>query len=228
MIDVRTSYDIIVFETEECWIACVDSTEIGDLENAKFIREFSKFHDVIQITGSYKISFNFHDNKNIELVGICSSHGTHVSSIAAGYDPECESNCGVASGAKIVSLTIGDARLGSMETGTSLIRAIIKIMELCESGKRVDIVNMSYGEHSHWSNSGRVGELLSEVVNRYGVIWVASAGNHGPALSTIGTPPDVIQNILIGVGAYISPDMMQSEYILREKLPANVYTWTSR
>lgn len=69
---------------------------------------------------------------------------------------------------------------------------------------------------------------MSEVVNKYGVVWVASAGNHGPALCTVGTPPDIAQPSCIGVGAYVSPQMMEAEYAMREKLPANVYTWTSR
>ena len=61
---------------------------------------------------------------------------------------------GVAPNAKIVSMTIGDGRLGSMETGTGLVRAMMKVMELCRSGRQVDVINMSYGEHSHWSNTG--------------------------------------------------------------------------
>lgn len=100
---------------------------------------------------------------------------------------------------------------------------------------------------------------MMEIVNDYGVVWVASAGNHGlcqcflpyisvfclnihnlfktiisnpqnigPALCTIGTPPDISQPVCIGVGAYVSPEMMEAEYSLREKLPGNVYTWTSR
>lgn len=69
---------------------------------------------------------------------------------------------------------------------------------------------------------------MNEIVNDYGVVWIASAGNHGPALCTIGTPPDISQPSCISVGAYVSPDMMVAEYSLREKLPANVYTWTSR
>lgn len=69
---------------------------------------------------------------------------------------------------------------------------------------------------------------MNEIVNDYGVIWVASAGNHGPALCTIGTPPDISQPVCVSVGAYVSPEMMEAEYSLREKLPGNVYTWTSR
>ena len=57
---------------------------------------------------------------------------------------------------------------------------------------------MSYGEYSHWSNTGRVGDLMHEVINKYGVVWVASAGNNGPALCTVGTPPDIATNSVIG------------------------------
>lgn len=138
--DVKTSYDIVAFETtDEGWICCVDTSETGDLENAKYLREYSRFHEVVHIAGTLSVSFNFHDKENIELVGICSSHGTHVSSIAAGYNKEDPESCGIAVSAKIVSLTIGDSRLGSMETGTSLVRAIIKIMKLCEAGMKIDI-----------------------------------------------------------------------------------------
>lgn len=69
---------------------------------------------------------------------------------------------------------------------------------------------------------------MNEVVNKYGVVWVASAGNHGPALSTVGTPPDISQETIIGVGAYVSPEMMIAEYSMRQKLPGTPYTWSSR
>lgn len=105
---------------------------------------------------------------------LCIREGTHVSSIVgANHGPyNREELNGVAPGVKIVSLTIGDGRLGSMETGTAIIRALMKVMELCNAGQRVDLINMSYGEFSHWSNSGRIGEIINEVVNDYGVVMV--------------------------------------------------------
>ncbi|XP_055686753.1 tripeptidyl-peptidase 2 [Lutzomyia longipalpis] len=226
--EFKTTYDCILLATDKGWMAVIDTTETGDLENAIHIREYSGNYDVQVINDYLSISVNVHNDGDIlEIVGMCSSHGTHVSAIAAGYQPDNRELDGVAPGAKIVSLTIGDGRLGSMETGTAIVRAIIKVMELCDAGRRIDVINMSYGEHAHWSNAGRIGELMSEVVNKYGVVWVASAGNHGPALCTIGTPPDICQPCCVGVGAYVSPEMMEAEYVLRAKY-ADVYTWTSR
>lgn len=87
---------------------------------------------------------------------IPASHGTHVASIASANNSCKEGNevDGVAPNARIVSLTIGEGRLGSMETGTALVRAIIKVMELCNAGTKIDVINMSYGEHAHWANDG--------------------------------------------------------------------------
>ena len=39
---------------------------------------------------------------------------------------------------------------------------------------------------------------MTEVVSKHGVTWVVSAGNDGPALSTVGAPPDICQNVIIG------------------------------
>lgn len=39
---------------------------------------------------------------------------------------------------------------------------------------------------------------MNDVVDKHAVTWVASAGNHGPALCTIGAPPDISKTTIIG------------------------------
>ncbi|XP_076397926.1 tripeptidyl-peptidase 2 isoform X1 [Megachile rotundata] len=226
--DVGPTYDCVVFHDGQVWRACIDTSEEGNLEAGVFLGEYSMTREYAPLIpeDQLNVSINVHDDGNtLEIVSLCSSHGTHVASIAAAYFPDNPELNGVAPGAQIISLGVGDSRIGTMETGTAVVRAMIHVMKHKE---KIHVINMSYGEHAHWSNSGRIGELMNEVIDKYGVTWVASAGNLGPALCTIGTPPDINTNSVISVGAYVSPDMMVAEYSLREKMPGMSYTWSSR
>lgn len=227
-VDVGPTYDCVLFHDGEMWRACIDTSEEGDLEKGVFLGEYSRTHEYKPLTqeDQLNVSINVHDDGNVlEIVNVCSGHGTHVASIAAANFPDHSDLNGVAPGAQIISLTIGDGRIGTMETGTGIVRAMIKVMSYKE---KVHVINMSYGEHTNWCNSGRIGELMNEVIDKYGVTWVSSAGNLGPALCTVTTPPDICTSSIISVGAYVSPDMMLAEYSLREKMPGMPFTWSSR
>jgi len=231
--DLGFVYDCIVFHDGEIWRACLDTSECGDLESCHLLGEYSKTRDFVSVTPKHKMhySINVHEEGNVlEIVSVCSTHGTHVAAIAAANFPDAPERNGVAPGAQIISLCIGDSRVDTMETGSAIMRAMIHVMSnnLNGNNSKIDVINMSYGERAHFANAGRVGEVMSEVVDKYGVMWLCSAGNMGPALCTVGTPPNIAQPTIMGVGAYVSPEMQVAEYSLRQKVPGMPFTWSSR
>lgn len=70
--------------------------------------------------------------------------------ITAAHFPDDPDANGVAPGAQIISCKVGDSRLGSMETGTGLMRGLVAVLQ-----HKADIINMSYGEPTAYPNQGR-------------------------------------------------------------------------
>jgi hypothetical protein len=140
-------------------------------------------------------------------------------------DGSIHAHNGVAPGAQIVSLKIGDSRIGSMETGTGLVRACIEAVR-----QGCDIVNMSYGEAVSYEDYGYVIDLCNELVTKYNIMFISSAGNNGPALTTIGCPGGTSTHVM-SIGAYVPRSLMSVGYHLNEKDVQNIvdtnYTWSS-
>ena len=157
------------------------------------------------------------------IVTDAGSHGTHVAGIvAANFDDQPERN-GVAPGAQILACKIGDGRLGSAETGTGLVRALI-----AAKAAGCDLINLSYGEPFWRAEGGRVGQTFTDAVRKWNMPVFTSAGNSGPALSTLGAPGCL--SAPITVGAYVSPSMMADQYSMlpAEDVDATSYWFTSR
>ncbi|VDM80557.1 unnamed protein product [Strongylus vulgaris] len=162
-----------------------------DRENLACQVDFLKSMDKLEDKGPVADCIVWHDGNRLEICVPSGAHGTHVACIAAAYSPYDAGASGLAPGAQIVSMMIGDNRIDSMETGTALIRAFNLCVEM-----KVDIINMSFGEGSHFPASGRIIEEIQRVVYQHNVIFVASAGNSGPALTTVGSPGGTTPGVL--------------------------------
>jgi len=221
-------YDVVAWKVNDLdWRVVVDTSEQADTTQIKELGEYSKDQSFWNFGSENMMNYSVNvwkDGAIVEIVTNAGSHGTHVAGIVGAYFGENDVNNGVAPGCQIRGFKIGDSRLGSMETGTGLVRALIAAREL-----KVDIINLSYGEPAALPNSGRVAELINELVNDFGVIFVSSASNSGPCLTTVGSPGASTYSA-IAVGAVVTPVMTAEAYSMRDASSRALasYTWSSR
>ncbi|WBW72871.1 tripeptidyl-peptidase II Tpp2 [Schizosaccharomyces osmophilus] len=219
-------YDIVTFHDGEHWHVVVDASQSGDLTEQKPLRPFSVAQEWNTFGSKDLLSYGVHvyDNGNVtSLVAVSGTHGTHVGGIIGAHHPEKPDLNGAAPGCRLVSLMIGDGRLDSLETSHAFSRACTEIVK-----NEVDIINISFGEDAGVCDKGRVVELLrDELSGKRNVIIVSSAGNNGPAYTTVGAPGGTTTDV-ISVGAYVTGSMMQAQYSLLSNVRDTPYTWCSR
>ena len=121
--------------------AVIDTTETGDLCNLKPMHAYShqQEYGVFSDASLMSYSLNFYDENTLSINVVSGTHGTHVAGIIAAHHPQDPVLNGIAPGAQIVSMKIGDTRLGSMETSQSFFRAMNEAIRL-----GVDVINISY------------------------------------------------------------------------------------
>ena len=169
--DVGPIYDCVVYHDGSCWQALVDTSETGDLSNCTPMTDYhvNRQFKCSDPQSMMNYSVNIFDEGSILSINVdAGAHGSHVAGICAGYHPDREDLNGVAPGAQVISLKIGDSRLGSMESGPALTRAMIEAKRL-----GCDVINMSYGEACCVANQGRFIDLAKELVEKYNIIFVA-------------------------------------------------------
>ncbi|GLI68325.1 hypothetical protein VaNZ11_012720 [Volvox africanus] len=225
--------DCVVWYDGSNWRAALDTSQLHEpgsgrgaladfkpLTNYALERQYGTFSEL----DSCNFVLNMLDEgRTLSIVVDCGAHGTHVAGITAAHFPDDPGSNGIAPGAQIISCKIGDTRLGSMETGTGVVRGLIAARQ-----HGAHLINMSYGEPTSTPDLGRFISLATELVRNHNVIFVASAGNAGPALSTVGAPGGT-SSALFGVGAFVSPQLAAAGHSVLEAPPQGLqYNWSSR
>jgi tripeptidyl-peptidase-2 len=205
-------YDVVTYKDGGgTWRVCVDTSECGELASAALLAPYRLEQKYGTLDAVSLLNFGVEVLGEGARTAICvdaGAHGTHVAGIIGAHFPEQPELNGVAPGCQIIGFKIGDTRLGGMETGTALCRALAAALE-----RGVHVINLSFGEYANVDDYGRFTTMARQAVFKHGLIFITSAGNNGPALTTGGAPGT--SDCAIAVGAFASAAMMGPQYSLR-------------
>jgi subtilisin family serine protease len=132
------------------------------------------------------------------------SHGEGVASVMAGHELFGKFD-GVAPGAQIVDYDLSSKSFIDEESVYTIGKFLTGIATLAESG--AEVINMSYSFYFHSAESQKaMSDALEELIERYNVLLVFSAGNNGPGLGSMNRSLIYPKNSLVA-GAFISKEM---------------------
>ena len=178
--DAGPYMDVVLFKDEndgDDYKVVIDLEADGNLTASSPFSAFAKKRQMGEFGFGSAVTFCiqiYDEGKTLSIVTDAGSHGTHVAGIAAANFGVDNVKNGVAPGAQVLACKIGDQRLGSTETGTGLIRALIAAKKY-----GCDLINLSYGEPSWQPDSGRVSEVFADATKKWGMTVFTSAGNDG-------------------------------------------------
>ncbi|VAX29493.1 Peptidase S8 and S53, subtilisin, kexin, sedolisin, partial [hydrothermal vent metagenome] len=191
---------IVAFETESdsesYWVAYFDANSDGDISDDQPNRNYKEKHDVIKIKNEtgltyFTIALNiFPKEKKVVLFFDDGSHGTHCAGIAAGYSIGKTSLNGVAPGAYLMGLKLGNNTLSGGATVTgSMKRAYLYADKISKEREEPCIINMSFGIGSEIEGRADFEIFLADLVRDNPYLYIATSnGNEGPGISTTGLP----------------------------------------
>lgn len=219
-------YDCVVWFDGKEFHVLIDTDEDGDLRDEKILRPFGVAGEYGHLGQEEASTFAvqvYEEGRLLSIVTVSGSHGSHVASIASAHFSKEPHRDGVAPGARILSIKIGDTRLGGSSSGLGEMRGVAACAQY-----KVDLMNASWGGASQYQDGQHaVARLYNLLVEKYGVTAFVSAGNSGPALSTLGSPGGDTSAI-IGVGAYVSSEMSKVLYSQTREGPDTAYQFSAR
>ncbi|MDB4466179.1 S8 family serine peptidase [bacterium] len=144
-------YDCVVWSDGRGFHVLIDTDEDGDLRDEKDLRPFGIAGEYGRLGQEEAATFAvqvYEKGNLLSIVTVSGSHGSHVASIASAHFPKEPHRDGVAPGAKILSIKIGDTRLRGSSSGLGEMRGVAACAQY-----GADLMNASWGGRE--SISGR-------------------------------------------------------------------------
>lgn len=211
------------------YAALVDLNGDGNLSDGAVITDYRRRHETCHLQGkaggrrNLTLACNFFPAENrLSLHFDAQGHGTHVAGIAAGFQIHGQKGYhGMAPGAQVLSLKIGFNGYAGGATVTESVKQALDFGAAYAKDHDVPVVfNMSYGIMAEQDDQSAIDQYINKLLwDNPRIIFVTSAGNSGPGLSTIGTPGTAHRAIT--AGASLSPEAAPAQYghALTQEIP---------
>jgi subtilisin family serine protease len=200
------------------WNAYFDTNCNGDLSDEKPVKDYHKSFDTFKIENIKSLTpitfaVNILPGQNIlSLHFDDGSHGTHVAGIAAGYMIDGSYLKGVAPGANLISLKIGNNNYpgGATVTG-SMKNAYLFADSVSKTRKEPCILNMSFGVGTEIEGASEMEIFLDTLMKNNPYLYICIAnGNDGPGISTAGLPS--CADYILTSGAVLTTELARDLY----------------
>ncbi len=205
-------------DSSDCWVAFFDTDADGDLSDEKPLRDYKINYDTFQIPNENGLpNFTFAVNifpkeKRLSLFFDDGAHGTHCAGIAAGNKIGGNDFYGVAPGAKVIALKLGNNNFSGGATVTeSMKKAYLYADKVSREREEPCIINMSFGIGSEIEGRAEMEEFLENLVKDNPYLYISTSnGNEGPGISTTGLP--AATDAILSSGAVLAQEVGRDLY----------------
>jgi subtilisin family serine protease len=181
---------------KEFWVLYLDTNTNGDLADEKPFRNYKENFDAFVIPNEkglarFTMALNvFPEEKRVSFFFDDGGHGTHCSGITAGFKIGDEQLNGVAPGANLIGLKIGNNNYPGGATVTeSMKNAYLYADKISKERKEPCIITMSYGIGSEIEGQADMEKFLEDLTAKNPYLYICTSnGNDGPGISTAGLP----------------------------------------
>jgi subtilisin family serine protease len=224
--DPGDRFDVIACKRDKGWEVRIDTDADGDLAEETALRPFREAQQIAFFPDPAHLAVALEriapDGSSIFLFHDQGGHGSHVAGIVAGYYGPDDPLNGLAPGAQLLACKVGNGRMGGGTSHNSIMKCAQWAVD-----HGADVINISFGGDTFFEDGNEdTARFLDELVEKTGVIICTSAGNEGPALSTIGAPGTAKR--IFSWGAAISKKTQQTNYSSLEPRRDDMFQFSSR
>jgi subtilisin family serine protease len=200
---------VVVGRASDGWVLYADSDGNGTLAGERPVHDYllgretfgwHKAGAVPPATIAVNLSGDGDAAPLVDLFFDTSGHGSHVAGIAAGHDIYGEAGLdGVAPGAQLLGLKIANDGNDAISTTGSMRDAMDYAVRFAAARGLPLVMNMSFGVGNEREGAARIDAIVDSVLAAHpDVVFTISAGNDGPAVSTVGFPGSSSRAISVG------------------------------